>query len=181
MYKINLLILCIIREPQTGNLRPSVGRQHAFVSCTLRIRARGRGKGISDRFQAPGYLCGVDHNWQIKSRKHRTSGNTHLWIGSLLTGTSFVKGRWGLQTVKRVFSKRMFGGWKHWCKLKAIKSESEVKWSEWKWIVDMNSKVNWSDWVIGKAKQIEVKCRMFFKAVIFFFEISLEMGELYRV
>jgi len=35
-------------------------------------------KGISDRLQAPSYLSRVDHNWKIKARKQKTSGNTPL-------------------------------------------------------------------------------------------------------
>ena len=35
-------------------------------------------KGIIDRLQAPSYLSKVDHNWKIKARKHKTSGNTPL-------------------------------------------------------------------------------------------------------
>jgi len=37
------------------------------------------------------------------------TGNTPLWIGTLLTGTSSLRGRQGLPTVKRIFSKVRLG------------------------------------------------------------------------
>jgi hypothetical protein len=66
-------------------------------------------EGIIDRQQVPSYFSRVDHNWKIKSRKQRASGITPLRIGPLLTGTSCLKGRQRIPTVKCVFSKRGLG------------------------------------------------------------------------
>jgi hypothetical protein len=53
-----------------------------------------------------------------------TSGNTPLWIGPLLTGTSSLRGRQGLPMVKCIFSKQGLG------KCKLVKGKEGDKWRE---------------------------------------------------
>jgi hypothetical protein len=70
---------------------------------------------IVDRLQAPSYLSRVDHHWKIRARKQRTDIGKYSFLNrSILTGTSYLKERSGLPTVKHIFSKRGYESAKQW-------------------------------------------------------------------
>ena len=86
-------------------------RRKISSMCALYKASTGESalKAIGDSLQAPSYLCRVDQYLKIRARKKEEFGNSPLWMGPLLTGQSYLKGRYLLPTVKRIFPKPGLG------------------------------------------------------------------------
>jgi hypothetical protein len=56
-------------------------------------------KDIGDRLQAPYYQSRVDHCWKIRT----DVGKFSLYVGPSLTGTGYLKGRFGLPSSRRMY------------------------------------------------------------------------------